>query len=46
MKLYEEQLLPLLKVILEKGQKDIDPESHDMYERALARSTLDHFLSN
>ncbi len=46
MKLYEEQLLPLLKVILEKGSTGIDPESHDMYERALARSTLDHFLSN
>ncbi len=46
MKIYEEQLLPLLKVILEKGPGGIDPGSHDMYERALARSTLDHFLTN
>lgn len=46
MKLYEEQILPVLRVLFEKGPDGVDPESHDMYERALARSTLDHFLSN
>ena len=46
MELYEEQLLPLLKVILEKESGEINLESHDFYARALARSTLDYFLSN
>jgi len=46
MKLYGEQLLPLLRVLLGKGACEIDLEGNDMYERALARSTLDHFLSN
>lgn len=46
MKVYEEQLLPLLKVLIEKDPGDICLESDDMYERALARSTLGYFLSN
>lgn len=46
MKIYEEQLLPLLRVLFEKDPEKVSITSDDMYERALARSTLDYFLRN
>ena len=44
MKEYEKQLLPFIDVLLSKGHK-ISLQSDDLYERALFRSTLIHFLS-
>lgn len=46
MRVYEEQLLPLIRVLLENDPGKISLESDDMYERALARSTLKFFHSN
>ena len=43
MSIYEEQLFPMLKVILDKGC-EVDIESDDLFERALARSSLNYFL--
>jgi len=45
MKIYEEQLLPFLHVLLTKGHQ-ISLQSDNPYERALFRSTLEYFINN
>ena len=44
MRLYGEQLIPFLDVILTKGPLGIELNSRNMYERSLVRSSLDYFL--
>lgn len=44
-KLYEEQLVPFVEILLLKGHQ-ISLENGDKYERALLRSILDFFENN
>jgi len=46
MKIYENQLIPFLSVLLKKGPKDISEESDYPINRALARSTLKWYLKH
>jgi alanine dehydrogenase len=46
MKIYEDQLIPFLTILLEKGPDNISETSVYPFERALARSTLDWYRKN
>lgn len=46
MKIYESQLIPFLRIILEKGPQNIREDSDYCTERALARSTLNWYTKN
>lgn len=46
MLLYGRQLIPFLDVILNKGIKDLDVSSKNMYERSLIRSSLAYYVKN
>lgn len=44
MQIYGNQILPFLKVLLSKQGQDLSIESDDLYERALAKASLDYYL--
>lgn len=46
MKIYGEQILPFLKILLSKKTEELNIDSDDLYERALVRASLDYYLKN
>lgn len=46
MRIYESQLIPFLRILLEKGPENISEKSDFTLERALSRSTLNWYREN
>lgn len=45
LKRYEKQMLPFLNLLIRKSEQRFEQDSHDPFERALAKATLNYFLT-